>query len=220
MEQAEKLASAGHGIVAFGKALTGAGVRNAKKNLDEAAGALSKKVSDPRFLDAKDELGVLTKSKKNIDIHPRMQEVNSTLQNAFSKYNNAAGKADATINENALNHRIIHNVMPSTIGAKLSRMNEKIRLDNVQNVTKEQARRIKHDLGDQIANAERNVKNISNELDINSAAKAVHDTEKAYNKAISSRKKARGVALVGAGAGVALNEARKRKQDENSGVYY
>lgn len=219
-EQAEKIAAAGHGIVAFGQALTGAGVRGAKKNLDEATSTLSKKVSDPRFLEAKDNLSILTKSKKNVDIHPRMKEVNDTLQNAFSNYDAVARKADAKINENAIKHPITHNIMPSTIGAKLERIGGKMKLDNVHNVANVQAKRIKHDLNDQVSNAERSVKNISNELDINGAAKVVQDAEKAYNKAISSRKKARGVALVGVGAGVAANEARKRNQDQNSAMYY
>lgn len=221
-DQAEKIASAGKGIIAFGKALTGSNVRKAKKGLKDTTESLSKKINDDRLVSAKKTLDTLTKAKRNVDIHPRMEEANEVLNKAFNKYDGVTSKADKVINENALKGPLNPSkyFSPSAIKAKLDLSAGKQELKRAQNMTKQQTKRIKRDLVDQIDNAQRKLSNIENEIDIEGASKAVKDAEKAYNKAIASRKKARGAALVGTGVGIGLNEAKKRKQKQNSGIYY
>ncbi|MDF2841705.1 MAG: hypothetical protein K0R00_131 [Herbinix sp.] len=221
-EQAEKLASAGKGFAAFGKALIGSTARNAKKNLDNASSVLSAKVNDDRIKGARSTLDNLAKSKKNLDIHPRMESANGMLSDAFDKYEGVARRTDEVLNENALKHPLNPSkyLSPTKIKADMERMNGKTELNQAQSMAKQQSRRIQNDLDSEISNAKKKLNGFEQELDIDGAKKAVEDAEKAYTKAVSSRKKARGAVLVGAGAGVGIAESKKRDQGTGTALYY
>lgn len=221
-EQAEKLASVGKGIVAFGKALTGATAKSAKKKLNEAAQTLTNKVNDSRLINAKKTVDNLAKASQNVNIHPRMQQPNEMLGKAFNKYEEVAKNTDKILNDNALKHPLNPSKYLSSdvLKAKFDRYKGKTELNRTKDMINQQTRRVQSDLGDQLMNAKKNLGDIEKEVDLESAQKAVQDAEKAYNKAVASRKKARGVALTGAGAGVGLAAVNKQKEKENSGIYY
>lgn len=222
LDQLQKIAASGKGLGAYIGALTGASARAAKGNLNKAKKSLSSKLSDPKLQDAKAMVDTLQRSKKNIDVHPRMGAVNKTLSDAFTKYDDIASKADEVINRNALRNPLDPRryFSPSGIKAKVDRSIGKSELNRTQNMAKKQVNRIKSDLGGQISNAERKLSNVKKELDVDGAINSAKEAEKIYNKAIASRKSARGITAAGVGAGVALNEVNKRKKAEQSGVYY
>lgn len=220
IDQAEKLAKAGKGFNAFVKSLTGATARSAKKEVAETGEELIKKMNNDKLKSAQKTVEELVKSTKNIDVHPRMKDVNEKLQDAYSKYNKTVSETDKVLNESALKNPFTRTFGPKTNKARIDNMIEKSRLNRTKNMANNQEKRIVNDLNDQIFNAKKNVSNITKELNIPETQEAFDKAQKAYEKAVRSRNRARAVTAAGAGTAVAASKAVKNKKEQNNGVYY
>jgi hypothetical protein len=209
------------GADSFLGALSGSKVKTLKKEVADLGRQVRQNSENPAVLEAFQNYKKIKGAAEGTSIHPRMEGVKKTLDDARKTYQDTVTKHDPTLNQFVVIKRPLVLLHPIKYGkAKIDITSKKISLNNADAQYKAQEKRIKHDIKDEISSEAQKYEDAQRAAGITPGAvenlrNKIQELERA-KQATRSARTITGVGAAGVAGGIYYN---KKKNEQGSGPY-
>jgi hypothetical protein len=201
------------GASSFLEALSGSKRNALRKEVKSLEKEITEKSKHPALNDTYNNYKKIEESVGNSSIHPRMQEVKQTLEDARKDYQQSAKENDSTFNKFVGLRKPLALLHPFEYGgAKLDMTTKKMALNDAKARYKSQEKRIRNDIKEELESAKEKYEDAKRAAGVHGAIESYNAKSNELAKAEAATRSARTVTGVGA-AGVAGAAYYKHKKD-------